>query len=89
MPKRKRPVRIVPGQMAFTVPQAAVALGVSERTVRRLIQAGALRAAKVFKRTIISREAIEEFLESGGAMWLSTGLPYRGRKTGRGNRPVA
>ena len=45
-------------KLAYTVPEAAHALGVSETTVWELLKTGALRKIKLFGRTLIKREEL-------------------------------
>jgi len=50
-----------------TTKQAADALGVSDRTVRRLIEAGKLRTVRVKRRVFVSADEIRRFIHAGGA----------------------
>jgi len=49
-------------RVAFSVREAAEALGVSPRTLVREIQRGNLRAARVARRVVIPADALAEFL---------------------------
>jgi excisionase family DNA binding protein len=48
--------------LAYSVEDAAHDLGVSPKTVRRLIDRGTLKASRVGKRVVIRREDIEALL---------------------------
>src|SRR5438034_10685270 len=49
-------------RLAFSVKEAAALLGVSEKTVRRLIKRKLLRASNALRHLLISRREIERFL---------------------------
>lgn len=49
---------------SYTVKRAAVYLGVSEKSIRRLVQRGILRPSKAFRKLLIPREQIERFFEN-------------------------
>ena len=57
-------------RVALTVPQAALALGVSERTMWKILRTGKLRYARVGRRVLISVQALREFVNAGGAASL-------------------
>jgi len=50
-------------RIAFGVGEAATILGVSEKTVRRLISRGLLRPSRALRHLLISRKEIDRFLE--------------------------
>ncbi|HEY3401535.1 MAG TPA: helix-turn-helix domain-containing protein [Geothrix sp.] len=50
-------------QMAYSVPEAALALGVSKSSVWKLIKEGDLPAVKLGRRTLISAEALQTLLD--------------------------
>ena len=50
-------------RLAFSVKEAAQMLGVSEKTVRRLINRGLLRSSRAIRHLLIPRKAIERFLD--------------------------
>jgi len=60
MPKQIEPVK----RLAYSIPETAAALGISESTVKRLIQNGELASAKVLKRTVVPVAAIRKLLGS-------------------------
>jgi excisionase family DNA binding protein len=49
--------------MAYSVPEAALALGVSKSSVWKLIKEGDLPAVKLGRRTLISAEALQTLLD--------------------------
>jgi excisionase family DNA binding protein len=49
-------------RLAYSVKEAAGAIGVSPRTIVREIQRGRLRAARVSRRVVIPADALAEFL---------------------------
>ena len=51
-------------QLAYSAPDAAKAIGVSESTIHRAITAGELSICKIGTRTVIPAWAIESFLRS-------------------------
>jgi len=51
-----------PPRLAFSVRETAAMLGVSEKTVRRLIARGLLRPSKALRHLLIPRTEIERFL---------------------------
>jgi len=65
----RKPVLAVepaPGQIAFTVPEAAWVLRVSPNTIWNLLKAEKLQSLTVNRRRLIARAAIEKFIEGGG-----------------------
>lgn len=51
-------------KLSYTVPEAASAIGVSPRTIYRLLESGELSCVKIGARTLIKREALEGLLEA-------------------------
>ena len=56
---------------AFCLRDAGLVLGVSERTVRRLIADKQLLAKKIGTRTVVTRDALDEFLQNAPAAVLT------------------
>jgi excisionase family DNA binding protein len=52
----------VPPRLAYTVKETAQMLGISEKSVRRLIDRGLLRTSKALRHLLIPRSEIERFL---------------------------
>jgi len=52
-----------PERLAYSVPEAAALMSLSERTVRALVASGTLPCCRVGRRVLITRAAIEEFLQ--------------------------
>lgn len=52
-----------PLRLAYSVKEAALILGVSEKSVRRLIDRGLLRPSRALRHLLIPRKEIERFLE--------------------------
>jgi len=50
-------------RLAFSVRETAEMLGVSEKTVRRLISRGLLRPSRALRHLLIAKKEIERFLE--------------------------
>lgn len=50
-------------RLAYSVQEAALILGVSEKSVRRLIVRGLLRPSRALRHLLIPRKEIERFLE--------------------------
>lgn len=50
-------------KLAYTLHEAAEALGLSKRTIRRLVRRGLLRPSKAVQRFIFSRKELDRFLE--------------------------
>ena len=50
-------------RLAFSVRETAEMLGISEKTVRRLIDRGLLRPSRALRHLLISKKEIEHFLE--------------------------
>jgi len=51
-------------RLAFSVKEAAEILGVSEKTIRRLVARGLLRSSKALRHLLIPKKEIERFLET-------------------------
>jgi excisionase family DNA binding protein len=49
-------------QLAYSIPDTGRAIGVSSRTVIRLLKSGRLRSAKIGRRRVISTKELERFL---------------------------
>ncbi len=54
----------MPESLVYTVAQAAIALNVSTKTVRRLLQRRLLTGSKALRKILIPRKQIEEFLKA-------------------------
>jgi excisionase family DNA binding protein len=57
-------------RLTYTVPESAALTGLSERTLWKLVRAGALPVVHVGRRTLVSRAALLAFIaqhESAGA----------------------
>jgi len=54
---------VTPLRLAFSVKEAAEILGVSEKSVRRLIIRGLLRPSRALRHLLIPRKELERFLE--------------------------
>jgi excisionase family DNA binding protein len=67
--------------IALSVPQAAKAIGVSEKTMWKLIRTGKLRHARVGRRVLISVKVLEEFVLAESAASLEP-APVRDRRNG-------
>jgi excisionase family DNA binding protein len=52
-------------RLAYSVREAAAALGVSSRTIVREIQRGHLRAARVGKRVLVPQSELERLISEG------------------------
>jgi excisionase family DNA binding protein len=50
--------------LAYTVEEAATALNVSTKTIRRLLDRGILTACKAIRKKLIPRSQIENFLKA-------------------------
>jgi excisionase family DNA binding protein len=50
-------------RLAFSVRETAEMLGISEKTVRRLISRGLLRPSRALRHLLIPKKEIERFLE--------------------------
>jgi excisionase family DNA binding protein len=64
-PEQKRSYRGLQSdlpRLAYRVSEVAEMLGVSEKTVRRLIARGLLRPSKALRHHLIPRNQVEEFL---------------------------
>jgi excisionase family DNA binding protein len=62
-PNGSAPLLPHPSRLAFTVQEAAQMLGVSDKTVRRLIDRRLLRASRALRHLRIPKNEIERFLE--------------------------
>lgn len=56
-----------PEKLAYGIPEAANALGLSKDYVWKLVASGKIRSIKVGKRRLIAGEALEDFLQKRGA----------------------
>jgi excisionase family DNA binding protein len=56
------PQPLLPAALAYDIKQAAAKLNVSTRTVRRLLRRRKLTCCKVFRKILIPREQIDNFL---------------------------
>ena len=52
------------GRLAMSVRETAMALGLSDKTIRRLIDRGLLRASRSLRHILIPRTEIDRFLKS-------------------------
>ena len=57
-------IQSTPVRLAYTVEEAAEALNVSTKSVRRLLARGILTASKAFRKKLIPRPQIENFLKA-------------------------
>jgi excisionase family DNA binding protein len=61
------PQNISPGgnapRIAFSVKEAAALLGISEKSVRRLIARGILRSSRALRHLLIPKKELERFLQ--------------------------
>jgi excisionase family DNA binding protein len=57
-------------RLAYSVPESAQMLNLSEKTIHRLIQRNLLKASKAIRHKRITAKSLQEFLESttGGAL---------------------
>ena len=58
-----RPATPMQGPLAYDIKQAAAALNMSTKTVRRLIRRGKLTCSKAVRKILIPREQIENFFK--------------------------
>ena len=58
------PLVQTPAPLAYTVEEAAAALNVSTKTIRRLLARGILTASKALRKKLIPRAQIEGFLKA-------------------------
>jgi excisionase family DNA binding protein len=56
--------QFTPEPLAYTVEQAATALNISTKSVRRLLKRRLLTGSKALRKILIPREQIEEFLKA-------------------------
>lgn len=54
----------LPVPLAYTVEEAAAALHVSTKTIRRLLARGILTSSKALRKKLIPRQQIEDFLNA-------------------------
>lgn len=59
-----QPVQPSPAPLALTVEEAAMALNVSTKTIRRLLLRGILTSSKALRKKLIPRQQIEGFLKA-------------------------
>jgi excisionase family DNA binding protein len=52
-----------PTRLAFSVKEAAALLGISEKSVRRLIDRGLIRSSRALRHLLIPKREIERFLQ--------------------------
>ena len=52
----------LPQRLAFTISETAALLGISEKSVRRLILRGLIRPCRALRHLLIPRKEIERFL---------------------------
>jgi excisionase family DNA binding protein len=64
-------------KIAFNLPEACQALGLGRTTLYAAIKIGELKAVKAGRRTLITREALQDFLDQRPS------LPTLQRKSGR------
>src|SRR5713226_9475902 len=64
-PKRTTTVNseLLGSRLAFSVSEAAEILGVSEKTIRRLIARGLLKPSRALRHLLIPKKEIERFLD--------------------------
>lgn len=55
-------------RLAYSVDEAAIALGIARETVYELIRTGELRSRKAGSRRIVGRHHLLEFLDGGGSL---------------------
>jgi excisionase family DNA binding protein len=65
------------GAMAMSVAEAAAEAGIGRDSIYDGIRAGALEARKLGRRTIITRDALQRFLEKLPALKLPAGQQRR------------
>lgn len=63
-PAHSGPSGSPPVRLAYTVEEAAVALNVCTKTIRRLLDRGILTASKALRKKLIPRSQIEGFLKA-------------------------
>ena len=61
-PTRPSEQPAMPQRLAFSVRETALMLGISEKSVRRLIDRGLLRRSRALRHLLIPRSEIEGFL---------------------------
>ena len=60
-------------RLGVSVPEAAIALGISVRSAWKLIASGQLRAKKLGRRTIVESAALRQFLDEAPAAGPAAG----------------
>lgn len=66
-PKAKEPVsppNLLPNKLAYTINEAAEALGLGRSTLYKLINAGTLETIKIGNRTLILAESLQQIVRS-------------------------
>lgn len=58
----------LPPRLAFSVKEAGEILGISEKSVRRLILRGLLRPSRALRHLLIPKKEIERFLEETSSL---------------------
>lgn len=53
--------REIPRRMNYPIPEAAILLGISEKTAWRRVESGALRTVRDGGRRLVPQEAIDEY----------------------------
>ena len=48
----------------YNIKQAAIYLGISEKSVRRLLKRGVLQSSKALRKLLIPKEQLESFFET-------------------------
>jgi excisionase family DNA binding protein len=56
--------KVMPEPLVYTVEQAAVALNVSSKTIRRFLDRGYLTSSNALRKKIIPRQQVETFLKA-------------------------
>jgi excisionase family DNA binding protein len=62
-PAEREPSQAVPERLAYSVDEAAAALGVARETIYELIRTGELRSRKAGSRRIIAKHHLLAFLD--------------------------
>jgi excisionase family DNA binding protein len=88
---RNEPVAEIKAKEFLSIAETCVLLGLSRRTVFRLLQSGRLPAAKFGRRTIIKRASIEALFASDGAESIKDyeGLTPREKDYRRSQEPLS
>jgi len=53
-----------PERLCYTVKEAAIALNVSEKTIRRLLDRGLLKSSLALRKKLIPRQCLENFFQA-------------------------